>query len=59
MPKSIKGGDLQSIILFNLVQAIKACIDIGSHIIGDSEWETPARTAPQQKVSIYGDAKSL
>lgn len=33
--------DLQSIILFNLIQSIQACIDIGSHIISDNEWEKP------------------
>ena len=26
--------------LFNLIQAIQACIDIGVHIISDSEWQT-------------------
>lgn len=38
-------GDLQSIVLFNLIQAIQACIDIGAHIISDSGWETPATQA--------------
>ena len=37
--------DLQSIILFNLIQAIQACIDIGAHIISDSGWGTPATQA--------------
>lgn len=37
--------DLQSIVLFNLIQAIQTCIDIGAHIISDSEWETPATQA--------------
>lgn len=41
----IKDGDLQSIILFNLIQAIQACIDIGAHIISDSGWETPSTQA--------------
>ncbi len=41
----VKDSDLQSIILFNLIQAIQACIDIGSHIISDSEWETPSTQA--------------
>jgi len=41
----VKDNDLQSIILFNLIQAIQICIDIGSHIIGDSEWETPSTQA--------------
>lgn len=41
----IKDSDLQSIILFNLIQAIQACIDIGSHIISDSEWESPSTQA--------------
>lgn len=41
----IKDGDLQSIILFNLIQSIQACIDIGAHIISDSEWETPSTQA--------------
>lgn len=40
-----KDSDLQSIVLFNLIQAIQSCIDIGSHIIGDSEWETPSTQA--------------
>ena len=37
----ITDRDLQSIILFNLIQAIQACIDISAHIISDSEWGTP------------------
>ena len=37
--------DLQSIVLFNLIQAIQACIDIGAHIISDSGWETPSTQA--------------
>ena len=37
--------DLQSIILFNLIQAIQTCIDIGAHIISDSEWGTPSTQA--------------
>ena len=41
----VKDNDLQSIILFNLIQAIQACIDMGSHIISDSEWETPSTQA--------------
>lgn len=41
----VKDNDLQSIILFNLIQAIQICIDIGSHIISDSEWETPSTQA--------------
>jgi len=40
-----KDRDLQSIILFNLVQSIQACIDIGSHIISDSEWGVPSSQA--------------
>ena len=41
----VKDSDLQSIVLFNLIQAIQSCIDIGSHIISDSEWETPSTQA--------------
>lgn len=41
----IQNSDLQSIILFNLIQAIQSCIDMGSHIISDSEWETPSTQA--------------
>lgn len=41
----VKDNDLQSIILFNLIQAIQSCIDMGSHIISDSEWETPSTQA--------------
>lgn len=41
----VKDSDLQSIILFNLIQAIQACVDMGSHIISDSEWETPSTQA--------------
>jgi uncharacterized protein YutE (UPF0331/DUF86 family) len=40
-----KDRDLQSIILFNLIQSIQACIDIGAHIISDSGWETPSTQA--------------
>jgi len=40
-----KDTDLQSIVLFNLIQAIQACIYIGAHIISDSEWETPGTLA--------------
>lgn len=37
--------DLQSIILFNLIQSIQTCIDMGSHIISDSEWGMPGSQA--------------
>lgn len=40
-----KDRDLQSIILFNLIQAIQACMDIGTHIISDKGWETPETQA--------------
>ena len=40
-----KDKDLQSIILFNLIQAVQACIDMGAHIISDSGWETPSTQA--------------
>lgn len=40
-----KDKDLQSVVLFNLIQSIQACIDIGSHVISDSEWETPGSQA--------------
>ncbi len=40
-----KDRDLQSIVLFNLLQSIQACIDIGSHIISDSGWEVPGSQA--------------
>lgn len=40
-----KDKDLQSIVLFNLLQSIQACIDIGSHIISDSGWEVPGSQA--------------
>ena len=36
-----KDTDLQSIVLFNLIQSIQASIDIGAHIISDSEWGVP------------------
>jgi uncharacterized protein YutE (UPF0331/DUF86 family) len=36
-----KNIDLQSIVLFNLIQSIQACVDIGAHIISDSEWGVP------------------
>lgn len=45
IPVFIKDSDLQSVILFNLIQAIQSCIDMGSHIISDSEWETPSTQA--------------
>ncbi len=41
----MKDIDLQSIILFNVIQAIQSCIDIGMHIISDSGWETPSTQA--------------
>ncbi len=41
----IKDKDLQSIILFNLIQSIQTCIDIGTHIISDSGWEMPGSQA--------------
>ena len=41
----LKDGDLQSIILFNLIQAIQVCIDISAHIISDSGWGAPATQA--------------
>jgi uncharacterized protein YutE (UPF0331/DUF86 family) len=37
--------DLQSIILFNLIQAIQACSDIAAHIISDAGWEVPGSQA--------------
>ncbi len=37
----IKDRDLQSIILFNIIQAIQSCIDIGAHMISDSGWDAP------------------
>jgi len=37
--------ELQSIVLFNTIQAIQLCIDIGAHIISDSGWEPPATQA--------------
>jgi len=40
-----KDKDLQSIVLFNIIQSIQACIDIGAHIISDSEWEAPVSLA--------------
>ncbi len=33
--------DAQDIILHNLQLAIQICIDIGSHIIADENWEVP------------------
>lgn len=40
-----KDRDLQSIVLFNLIQSIQSCIDIGTHIISDSGWEAPGSQA--------------
>ncbi|MDP2754371.1 MAG: DUF86 domain-containing protein [Nitrospirota bacterium] len=40
-----KDTDLQGIILFNLIQSIQSCIDIGTHIISDSGWEMPGSQA--------------
>lgn len=40
-----KDKDLQSIVLFNLIQLIQSCIDIGAYIISDSGWEAPATQA--------------
>ncbi|MEW6418437.1 MAG: DUF86 domain-containing protein [Nitrospirota bacterium] len=40
-----KDKDLQGIVLFNLIQSIQSCIDIGAHIISDSGWETPGSQA--------------
>lgn len=37
--------DLQSIVLFNLIQAIQTCIDIGTHIISDARWDMPGTQA--------------
>lgn len=37
--------DLQSIVLFNLIQAIQSCIDIGTHIISDAGWDMPGTQA--------------
>jgi uncharacterized protein YutE (UPF0331/DUF86 family) len=36
-----KDMDLRSIVLFNLIQSIQASVDIGAHIISDSEWGVP------------------
>ena len=40
-----KDRDLQSIVLFNLIQAIQSCIDIGTHIIGDMGLGSPETQA--------------
>jgi len=40
-----KDRDLQSIVLFNLIQAIQSCIDIGTHIISDAGWDMPGTQA--------------
>jgi len=40
-----KNIDLQSIVLFNLIQSIQASVDIGAHIISDSEWGVPGSQA--------------
>lgn len=40
-----KEKDLQGIVLFNLIQSIQSCIDIGTHIISDSGWEMPGSQA--------------
>jgi len=40
-----KDRDLQGIVLFNLIQSIQSCIDIGTHIISDSGWEMPGSQA--------------
>lgn len=40
-----KDRDLQSIILFNLIQAIQSCIDVGTHIIADMELGSPETLA--------------
>ena len=40
-----KDKDLQSIILFNLIQAVQACIDMGAHVISDAGWEIPSTQA--------------
>lgn len=40
-----KDSDLQSIILFNLIQTTQSCIDIGTHIIGDMGWGSPETQA--------------
>lgn len=40
-----KDKDIQGIVLFNLIQSIQSCIDIGTHIISDSGWEMPGSQA--------------
>jgi uncharacterized protein YutE (UPF0331/DUF86 family) len=40
-----KDKDLQSIILFNLIQSVQACMDMGAHVISDEGWETPSTQA--------------
>jgi uncharacterized protein YutE (UPF0331/DUF86 family) len=40
-----KDIDLQNIVLFNLIQSIQASVDIGAHIISDSEWGVPGSQA--------------
>lgn len=40
-----KDRDLQNIVMFNLIQAIQACTDMGAHIISDSGWEAPSTQA--------------
>jgi uncharacterized protein YutE (UPF0331/DUF86 family) len=40
-----RDSDLQSIVMFNLIQAIQACTDMGAHIISDSGWDAPGTQA--------------
>ena len=40
-----KDRDLQSIVLFNLIQAIQLCSDISTHIISDAGWDVPGSQA--------------
>jgi uncharacterized protein YutE (UPF0331/DUF86 family) len=35
------GEDLRDIVVFNLVQAVEVCVDVGMHIVSDSSLQPP------------------
>ena len=50
----IQDADLQDIVVLNLTRAIQLCVDIGSHIISETD-----ETAPETMGSVFGALENL
>jgi uncharacterized protein YutE (UPF0331/DUF86 family) len=41
----LKDEDIQDSVLHNLQLAVQGCIDLGTHIVSDEDWEVPGSNA--------------